>query len=196
MTAKADTDFENWLNAMPEGKLELINGQLIISSLAGSRRIAWNLLDDYGPPIGLAQAPPQLWWWALEEAFRPDPLPRTPEEWWHWAASFSYDPEPPGAGPHVTGKHRCTYEALMWGLHYFGEVTGFGRSLGRDFVVRLGDDGLTPDQLFIDRQRLSNLHHCYLDGPPAAIIEVVQPGSEVQDRHSKRLLYQRARVPE
>jgi hypothetical protein len=68
MTTNADDDFMNRWNAMPEGKLELINGRLIISSLAGSRRIAWCLLDDYGPPIGLAHAPPQLWWAALEEA--------------------------------------------------------------------------------------------------------------------------------
>jgi hypothetical protein len=45
---------------------------------------------------------------------------------------------------------------------------------------------LTPDQLFIDRPRLPHLHEYYLDGPPAVIVEVVQPGSEIQDRHHVR----------
>lgn|GEM_PF-2442191 len=196
MITHSEDAFEKRWDAMPEGKLELINGQLIISTLAGSRRIAWHLLDDYGPPIGLAHAPAQLWWSALEEAFGPYPRPATRDEWWRWAKSFRYSPEPPHAGPQFTGEHYCTYGVLKWGLHYFAEASRLGRSFGRDFVVRLEDDGLTPDQTFVDRERLAYLCDLYLDGSPTIAIEVVQPGSETQDRSVKRLLYERAKVPE
>lgn len=191
----ADEDFvERWINAMPEGKLELIDGQLIISTLAGSRRIAWELLRDYGPPLGLKHAPAALWWAALAEAYRPTPLPTTPAQWWAWAGTIAHEAEPPGAGPHVTGEHRRVFELLSRGLHHFTGMTGQGTALGRDFVVRLGEDGLTPDQLFIDRPRLAHLHNRYLDGPPAFVVEISQPGSEEQDRQRKKELYERSRV--
>jgi len=41
--------FERHWAAMPEGKLELIDGQLIISTRKGSRFILREILKDYGP---------------------------------------------------------------------------------------------------------------------------------------------------
>jgi hypothetical protein len=60
---------------MPEGKLELIDGQLIISTEAGSRWILFQILRDYGSPLVLPMASPALWWRALQEAFDPRPIP-------------------------------------------------------------------------------------------------------------------------
>jgi Uma2 family endonuclease/predicted RNase H-like HicB family nuclease len=100
------------------------------------------------------------------------------------------------AGPRMTSGHYRLYELLSSGLRYLGEGSGLGRQLGRDFVIRLGEDGPTPDVVFIDRDRLANLRDRYLDGPPAIAIEIVQEGSELQDRVLKRRLYEQAGVPE
>ncbi len=187
---------EDWWTATPESKLELISGRLIIGTLAGSRRIAWRLLADYGPEMVLPMAPRALWWEALRCAFDPHPRPRTAEEWRHWAADLSYDPEPPPAGPRGSGAHYRAYSRLSMGLYSFASHTRLGELLGRDFVVRLGEDGLTPDVVFIGRERLVHLHEYYLDGPPDLVIEVTLEGSEQQDREVKRRLYERAGVPE
>jgi Uma2 family endonuclease len=188
--------FERWWAATPESKLELIDGQLIYSTLRGSRRMLWYLLDDYGPAIALPLAPAHLWWAALNQAFAPQPEPATPEQWTAWAATFEYQAEPEPAGPHGSGPHRGVYERLQHGLSHFAYTSGLGRELGRDFVVRLGEHGLTPDLLFIDRARLANLHEYYLDGPPALVIEITLEGSADQDRTLKYRLYEQARIPE
>jgi Uma2 family endonuclease len=194
-----DTDddwFERWWAAMPENKLELIDGQLIISTIAGSRRIAWLLLHDHGPAMALPLASSDLWWEALRQAYDPQPRPQTPEEWTEWAATFEHDPEPPPAGPLGSVEHRRAYELLWQGLYRFADLSGLGRSLGRDFVIRLGENGLTPDLLFVDRACLPNLYEYYLEGPPSIVIEVTLEGSAEQDRGRKRSLYESAGIPE
>jgi hypothetical protein len=67
---------ERHIAEMPEGKLELIDGQLIISTGAGSRWILFEILRDYGPPLVLPMASSALWWRALQEAFDAAPTPR------------------------------------------------------------------------------------------------------------------------
>jgi Uma2 family endonuclease len=191
-----DDPFERWWAATPEDKLELIDGQLVVSTLAGSRRIAWDLLDGHGPVLALPMASSELWWEALRQAFDPKPLPRTPEEWVAWADTVEHDPEPPPAGPLRSAEHQHAYQLLWSGLYRFAGLSGEGLSLGRDFVIRLGENALTPDQLFIDRPRLSNLHDRYLDGPPALAIEITQEGNAEQDRVLKRRLYESAGIPE
>lgn len=191
----ADDWIEQWWARTPENKLELIDGQFIISTLPGSRRIAWMLLDDYGPAIALPMAPPDLWWTALAQAFDPQPRPQTPEEWAAWAATFEHDPEPPPAGPYGTLEHRRIYELLQRGL-YFLSGSGLGRGLGRDFVIRLGENALTPDLLFVDPSRLANLHRYYLDGPPSVAIEITLEGRGEQERGLKLRLYEEAGIPE
>ena len=39
-----------------------------------------------------------------------------------------------------------------------------GKALGRDFAMRLGNNGFTPDVLFIALDRLTQLKDYYLDG--------------------------------
>jgi len=191
-----DDWFERWWAATPENKLELIDGQLIISTMAGSRRIAWILLEDHGPALALPLASPDLWWEALRQAFDPQPSPQTPEEWTEWAATFEHDPEPPSAGPLGSAEHRRAYELLRQGLYRFDGRSGLGRSSGRDFVIRLGENGLTPDLLFMDRACLPNLHEYYLDGPPPLVIEITLDGSAEEDRGRKRSLCESAGIPE
>lgn len=191
-----DEWFERWWAEMPEGKLELIDGRLIISTLAGSRRIMRELLVDYGPALLLPMAPTELWWTALRETYSPFPRLETPTDWLEWADSFDYEPDVAPAGPRGSGKHRRMQDILRWGLYHFAEATRLGRSFGPDFVIRLEEDGPTPDVIFIDRDRLANLRDRYLEGPPAIAIEIVLEGSEDQDRVLKRRLYEQGGVPE
>jgi hypothetical protein len=67
---------------------------------------------------------------------------------------------------------------------------------GRDFVIRLGENGLTPDLVFIDELRSANLREYYLAGPPALAIEIALKGSIEVDRHLKWQLYEQAGLPE
>ena len=111
-TDRADGWFERHWAEMPEGKLELIGGKLIISTLAGSRRV----LQDYGPALFLPMAPPELWWRALEGSYSPRPRPGTLSAWHDWADHLAYEPEVPAAGPRGTARHRRTYDIMHWGL--------------------------------------------------------------------------------
>jgi Uma2 family endonuclease len=194
--ADGEDPVDRWINATPENKLELIDGQLIICNQDGSRRIAWELLNDYGPPIALKQLPAQLWWQALAAAYLPSPHPTTPHEWWHWAEGVDHNPEPPPAGPLVTGEHRRVWENLKWGLHAFLGRSGLGQSYGRDFVVRLGNDALTPDLIVIDDGGLDRLTENYFKGAPAIAIEVTQPNTAHFDRVVKFHLHEKAGTPE
>ncbi|MBS1251913.1 MAG: hypothetical protein MAG451_00947 [Anaerolineales bacterium] len=195
-TNTRDERFERWWAEMPESKLELIDGKLIISTLAGSRRIMREILVDYGPAFVLPMASTELWWKALREAHSPLPRPETPAEWLEWADSFDYEPDVTPAGPRGSAKHWRIQNVLRWGLYHFAEATRLGRSFGPDFVIRLGEDGPTPDAIFIDRDRLANLRDRYLDGPPAIAVEIALEGSEDQDRVLKRRLYEQGGVPE
>jgi Uma2 family endonuclease len=195
-TAAGDDRFKRRLNATPENKLELIDGRLVICDLAGSRRVAWQLLEDYGPPLGLGHAPARLWWQALQEAYRPSPRPATPAEWWRWAERVEHDPTPPPAGPQVTAEHRRTWDVLHWGLYAFLGQSGLGEAFGRDFVVRLGEDALTPDLVVIDRDRLGRLTEYYFQGPPTVAVEVTQPNTAAFDREVKFRLHEKAGTPE
>jgi hypothetical protein len=70
MSTDADRDafWKHW-SEIPEGKLELIDGRLVISTMLGSRWIMREILRDYGPGYFLPYAPPSLWWIALQEAY-------------------------------------------------------------------------------------------------------------------------------
>jgi Uma2 family endonuclease len=191
-----DAAFERHWNAMPESKLELLGGKLIISTIAGSRWIAREILRDYGPLMMLPMAPPSLWWQALQAAYAPQPLPASVPAWEAWSDRLEYEPSVAPAGPRDTRDHHRLFDLLKWGLWHLAESTGLGETLGRDFVIRLGENGPTPDVVFMDRTCLERLRDRYLDGPPTLAIEIVSPGSADQDRVIKRRLYEEARIPE
>lgn len=194
MTHKIST--EEWWETTPESKLELIDGRLIVGTLAGSRRIAWQLLANHGPHLALPMAPRSRWYDALRRAYDPQPAPQSPRAWYQWASDLEYDPEPPPAGPRGTLTHNRLYSRLRTGLYAFGSETKLGTAFGHDFVVRLGDDGLTPDVLFIHRDQMTRLRGYYFGGPPALVIEVLSKCSARYDLEVKRELYERAGVPE
>lgn len=191
-----DDWFAQWWATMPEGKLELIDGKLIISTLAGSRRVLRELLKDYGPNLVLPMAPAALWWTALQSAYNPQPQPQTLPAWRAWVDGLLYEPDVAAAGPQGSSAHRQMYDILMWGLHHFGAMSQLGRQLGRDFVMRLGEDGLTPDVMFIDHSCAARFYDRYVDGPPTIAIEITLEGSADQDRIVKRHLYAQAGIPE
>lgn len=186
---------EFW-DTLPERKLELIDGRLVISTLDGSRRIAWALLQDHGPAIALPLATTDLWQQALQLAYQPHPMPQTTEAWYDWAQHVEHDSEPPPNHSQLWDEHYRLYQLFWMGLYHFCSMSGLGQSLGHDFVVRLGENALTPDQIFIANERLHDLHNYYLDGPPTVAVEITQEESAEKDHRQKRQIYEQAGVPE
>lgn len=182
---------------LPESKLELIGGRLIVgNSLAGSRYLLWALLQTLGPRAALPLAPLDDWWAALATAFRAPPLLVTPPAWERWAAQVDHTPRIEATGPHFDRRHHEAYSLLMLGLYrVLREDEDIGRSIQR-FVLRLGDDALMPDLQCFRRDRLHRLHSYYYAGPADLVIEVVLPGSEAHDTAVKRRLYAAGGVPE
>ncbi|RUT08493.1 hypothetical protein DSM106972_016610 [Dulcicalothrix desertica PCC 7102] len=65
-----------------------------------------------------------------------------------------------------------------------------GSSYSRDFVMRLGDNGFTPDVMFFTNNSTRNqLYSWYLSGAAELVIEIVRPGHEYADRVIKRDFY-------
>ncbi|MBI3970819.1 MAG: Uma2 family endonuclease [Chloroflexi bacterium] len=60
----------------------------------------------------------------------------------------------------------------------------------------MGEQGLTPDLLVTDRDRLARLREYYLDGPPSVAIEITLEETAQQDLGVQRELYERGGVPE
>jgi hypothetical protein len=97
--AMADRDWKDeidrYIARMPEPKLELIDGRLIVGNgLVGSRHLLWEILCDYGTEAALALAPYDTWLEAMGEAFASltppsfDDLAAVDA----WSKSLAYDP--------------------------------------------------------------------------------------------------------
>lgn len=181
----------------PEPKLELIDGRLIVgNSLRGSRYLLGSLLRDLGAQAALAFAPLDAWWSALERTFEPSSRPSLSQGWRSWADALPYMPRIEPAGPRFDTAHYNVACQLMMDLHLAVNRGGLGRSIQRDFVMRLGENGFTSDLILISTDHLDRLHEYYLDGPADIVIEVVLPGHERQDTHLKRRAYAIGGVPE
>jgi hypothetical protein len=184
----------------PEPKLELIDGRLIIgNNLRGSRYILHDLACGWTPAAVLPFAQDHLWLVALHEAFAQwnPPAPEADLSIWQlWAATVEYEPVIEPAGPRITGPHYFARERINGGLHAACGHGRFGVSLGHDFVMRLGDNGFTPDGILIGRQATERLFSKYLNGPADLIIEILMPGHENQDREVKRRHYEEGGVSE
>ncbi len=189
--------FDRFLAEGPESKLELIDGQLIAgNSLAGSRYLLHEILTGWGLRAALPLAPRALWWEALAAAFQPTPRPRDPAEWEAWATHFEHEPQVTPVGPRFDADHHAAYQRLKLALYTQLERGQWGRCLGRDFVMRLGEAAFTPDLLVVGRERLAYLNPMYLDGPADLVIEVLLPGHEAADTELKHWAYARGGVPE
>jgi Uma2 family endonuclease len=185
-----------WEN-LPESKLELIDGRLIVgNSLAGSRYLLWAILQLLGARAALALAPLDQWWLALTTAFHAPPLLASSEAWERWAAGVAHTPQVMPAGPHFSWEHHDTYSQLMLELSLaLREPDGIGLSIQR-FVMRLGEDAYQPDLQCFRCDRLHQLQTYCFDGPADLVIEVTLPGAESADTLIKRRRYAAGGVPE
>ena len=91
-------------------------------------------------------------------------------------------------------EHNRLRQKLTSALFRSGE--SIGRVHGRDFVMRLGNNGFTPDMSFIALDRLTQLKDYYLDGAADLIIEVILPGHGYADKVAKKAYYQSGGVSE
>ena len=193
---------DTWLNLKPESKLELIDGQLIVgNSLVGSRLLLWQLLQGWSADAAISLAPIETWLDALTAAYHTS-LPDTKsldlriESLEMQLADAAFIPEDLHMGSaEKTWSHHRVRQQLTLDLFRLDKKVG-GRSLGRDFVMRLGGNGVTPDLLFFKGQGLNQLYEAYLSGPAELVIEVLMPGHEQSDRTLKYAGYQATGVPE
>jgi Uma2 family endonuclease len=192
-------ELDQWIKEMPEPKLELLDGRLVVGNGAGNMRLLHHLLEGWGAESVLSMAPSNLWWEALARAFRtfdpPSPQKPTPV-WQSWAAQLSYVPDIPLAGPMGEGKHRTIRENLTMGLFHLTGLEGFARVTGKDVVMRLGNDAFTPDVFVTGPECSRRFYNSYLDGPADLVIEILLRGHERYDRETKRRIYGAGGVPE
>jgi hypothetical protein len=174
------TTADYWLRTLPEPKLELIDGRLVVgNSLAGSRVLLRELLAGWGLEAGVCLAPSALWRQALREANSPT------------------DPRPlPPVGPLTNGSHSAVASQFQMGLFDVTREGYFGVSLGRDCAMRLGDNVFTPDAHLVTWPHAERVTDSYTDGPADLVVEVLWPGQEAQDRGVKRRFYEAGGVAE
>jgi Uma2 family endonuclease len=192
-------DFERHIEEMPEPKLELLDGRFSVGNGAGNMQLLRHILEGWGAAAALPMAPGELWWQALREGFRAfePPAPhKRPEVWQAWAAQLSYAPDLAPAGPMLDGKHRSVRESLMMGLFGLAREGHFAHVIGRDVIMRLGENAFTPDVFVVGPERASRLNSHYLDGPADVVMEVLLRGHEAYDQKVKRQRYGAGGVPE
>ena len=194
--------FDNWINNKPESKLELIDGRLIVgNSLTGSRLLLRQILQGWRADAAIALAPIETWLQSLAAGYGLT-LPQTGshleilnclEE---QVADADFIPEDLQAGcAEKTWAHGNIQQQLTMDSFRLANKAGC-ESLGRDFVMRLGDNGFTPDLIFYKSQGLNQLFSYFLSGPAELVIEILMPGHEAADRSTKFSYYQAAGVPE
>jgi hypothetical protein len=141
-------------------------------------------------------APVEKWLAALAKAFALSPAPQNLDAWKAWAKASNYKPIIPVAGPRFSWEHYRAWERLWMGFHLWSDRFGMGLSIGRDFVMRLGEQGFTPDTLFLANDRTPQMREYFCDGPASIAIEVLQSGNQEQELVIKRREYERGGVPE
>ena len=184
--------FSDYCRQGAEGKLDPIDGKLIVgNTIVGSRLLLRQILQGWGAEAAVALAPILLWIEALAASMKRDRL-EIDEDNLHGtildlkavAATQEYHLEDLTAG---YGKHNYDHNSLRQklttALWQIGKSLG-GTVLGRDFVMRLGDNGFTPDLSFIAGEHLSQLRAYYLDGAADVVIEVILTGHSYADKMS------------
>lgn len=178
--------FDEFVNARPEAKLELIESHLIVgNTLVGSRLLLRQILTGWGAGAVIAFAPVEEWLEALRVIYdAPKAYLNQPslENLQAWATSILTRLEDliPGSMGESVWHHnqvRSSVEYALWGIQ---EVLA-GNTFSRDFVMRLGNNGFTPDVVFFKRPPRNTLYEYYLEGPAELVVEVLLPGHEYQD---------------
>src|SRR4051812_19878901 len=106
-------DLDTRIQAMPEAKLELLDGRLSVGNGAGNLQLLRHLLEGWGAEAAVPMTSPELWWVGLHQGFREfdPPSPDRPPAVWHaWAAQFSYQANLPPAGPWIHRPHAAARE--------------------------------------------------------------------------------------
>ncbi len=190
-------EFDDLIEVLPEPKLQLIDGQLVVGNDdTGNRQLLLELLKGWGPEAVLHMTPLHLWWQALAYGFRSfdPPAPSKPADVWRsWATQLRYEPNLPSAGPMIDVEHRGARQSLTMGLYRPIDMR-FAHVSGHDVVMRLGEDAFTPDVFAVGPQCAGRLNQRYLDGPADLVIEVLAKDRDRQDRELKRDRYEKAGV--
>ncbi|BAC91753.1 gll3812 [Gloeobacter violaceus PCC 7421] len=187
--------FDEYVEHGPENKLELIESRLVVgNSLLGSRLLLRQLLQGWSPAAAVALAPVQLWLQALKMRYGVtvgnDDIADLSLH------NIGYELEDLRGGYRGDEhSHNGVRQYLNTSLFRVAREVG-GNALGRDFAMRLGENGFTPDAMFFTGTGLNRLCNYYLNGPAELVIEVLRPGHEHADRVIKRNYYQAAGVPE
>lgn len=198
---RAQENFAYFEAHCPEPKIELVDGRLLAGNgLAGSRLLFDHLVRGWGVAAATAFGTIAQWIDALCAAYH---LPRPAQA--HDAAltilaqhasRLAYVPRDVTSGDAgADAGHRCVRMHLSAALFDVSTALG-GSALGRDFVMRLGPHGFTPDMLFFTGHTRNTLYEYYLDGPAELVIEVTRPAHRDYDDQTKRTQYARAGVPE
>src|SRR5262245_35725573 len=192
--------FEKRFQILPEPKLQLIGGRFVVGNGGtGNLQLLRDILHGWGAEAAVPMTPAELWWRALAEGFRSfePPHPSAPATvWLAWAKRLKYTPRIDSAGPMLNEKHRACRQRLHMGLFSLADDHRFAMVTGRDVIMRLGEDALTPDVFVVGSEHLRFLNKNYQDGPADLVMEVLWPGQEEQDRQIKMALCVRGKVPE
>lgn len=192
--------FQSFCRNGPESKLELIESRLIVgNSIAGSRLLLRQLLQGWGAGAAIALAPIDLWIEALRQGFNftlpaQADLSSMLDHLQAQTAQFDCQPEDLTVGYRGEENHHNDIRSYLSHAFWLVAESIGGRSMERDFVMRLGNNGFTPDILFYFGRGRNQLYSWYLDGAAELVIEIVRPGHEYVDRIVKRDYYAAAGV--
>lgn len=196
--------FHDFLDRGPESKLELIDSRLIVgNTIVGSRLLLRQILQGWGASAAVALAPLEQWVEALSQGFEipiatsdSGNITQTLDDLQSQIAGWEYRPEDLIAGFRGDeNNHNAIRQHLTTALWQVAELVG-GQCMSRDFVMRLGNNGFTPDLLFFTGKERNQLFSWYLGGAAELVVEILRPGHEYADRIVKRDYYAAALVPE
>ncbi len=176
---------EEMIRHTPEGKLELVSGQLLAgNSLDGSRLLLQQLLRGWGTEAAVALGSLEVWEEALRDVYQLAPTDDETEAAKRPFIAADYSRAAEGAN----GGHWQCCQHLKMALHMAERQIG-GHALSRHYTLKLGEDGFTPDVFYFRNQPRTQFYGYYLDGPCELVIEVTRPAHENYDRLLKRDLY-------
>ncbi|MGH9843169.1 MAG: Uma2 family endonuclease [Blastocatellia bacterium] len=190
--------FYKFNGSHPEAKLELLDGRLIVGNcLDGSRLLLQQILRGWGAEAAVALGSIDQWVEALCQAYGfKGAENNSMESLEAQAASIVFQAPDLGRGREgENAGHAQVRSQMIYAFYRVAEELG-GESLGRGFVMKLGDNGVTPDLMFFKGRKLNTLHEYFLDGPAELVIEVTRPAHQIHDREIKRELHARYGVPE
>ena len=186
--------FAHYANHGPESRMELVSNRLLLGgSLAGSLAMLGYILVGWGVDAALPLAAEEKWWAALRETFGgPDAEPSDIGAWRGWASAVEHW----SVLPELPQRPQLLISRLRSDLSLAFHRTGLGTALGRDFVMRLGEDAFTPDLIFVSSRSASVLYESHLDGPADVIVEICGPWNSDYMACLKRDRYEAAGVGE